>query len=123
MLVSDVHQSDSVIYSSDGKDAACNTEDVGLIPGSGRSPGEESGYPLQYSCLGNSMGRGAWWATVHGITKESDMTEKLTLSLFFFKFFSHLDFISIFLDCSDFEFSHLSHGEIIIPTEIFLRSQ
>ena len=96
MLVSDVHQSDSVIYSSDGKDAACNTEDVGLIPGSGRSPGEESGYPLQYSCLGNSMGRGAWWATVHGITKESDMTEKLTLSLFFFqilfpfRFYIHL---------------------------------
>ena len=96
MLVSDVHQSDSVIYSADGKDAACNTEDVGLIPGSGRSPGEGSGYPLQYSCLGNSMGRGAWWATVHGITKESDMTEKLTLSLFLFqilfpfRFYIHL---------------------------------
>ena len=41
----------------------------GLIPGLGRSPGEGSGYPLQYSCLGNLMGRGAWWARVHGITK------------------------------------------------------
>ena len=44
-----------------------NTEDVGLIPGSGRSPGEGNGYPPQYSCLENSMDRGAWWVTVHGI--------------------------------------------------------
>ena len=44
-------------------------------------PGEGSGYPLQYSCLENSMDRGAWWAAVHGITKELDMTERLTLLL------------------------------------------
>ena len=43
--------------------------DPGLIPGSGRSPGEGNGNPLQYSCLGNPMDRGAWWATVHGVTK------------------------------------------------------
>ena len=43
--------------------------DVGLIPGWGRSPGEGNGNPLQYSCLGNRMGRGAWWATVRGVTK------------------------------------------------------
>ena len=43
--------------------------DAGLIPGSGRSPGEGDGNPLQYSCLENPMGRGAWWATVHGVTK------------------------------------------------------
>ena len=43
--------------------------DVGLIPGLGRSPGEGNGNPLQYSCLENSMDRGAWWASVHGITK------------------------------------------------------
>ena len=48
--------------------------DIGLIPESGRFPGEGSGNPLQYSCLGNPMDRGAWWATVHGITKESDTT-------------------------------------------------
>ena len=48
--------------------------DVGLIPGSGRSPGGESDYPLQYSCLENSIDRGACWATVHGATK-SDTTE------------------------------------------------
>ena len=48
--------------------------DVGSIPGSGRSPGGEKGNSLQYSCLENSMDRGAWWATVHGLAK-SDMTE------------------------------------------------
>ena len=46
----------------------------GSIPGSGRSPGEGNGYPLQYSCLENPMDRGAWQATVCGITKQSDMT-------------------------------------------------
>ena len=46
-----------------------NTKDLGLIPGSGRSPGERNGNPLHYSCLGNSMDNGAWWATVHGVTK------------------------------------------------------
>ena len=49
--------------------------DMGSIPGSGKSPGEGNGKLLQYSCLENSMDRGVWWATVHGITKESDMTE------------------------------------------------
>ena len=43
--------------------------DAVLIPGSGRSPGEGNGYPFQYSCLENSMDRGPWWATVHGVTK------------------------------------------------------
>ena len=54
---------------SDGKESACNAGDPGLIPGSGRSLGEGNGYPFQYSCLENSMDRGAWWATVHGVTK------------------------------------------------------
>ena len=51
-----------------------------MIPGSGRYPGERNGNPLQYSCLGNPIDRGAWWATVHGVT-ESNTTEKLTFSL------------------------------------------
>ena len=51
--------------SSVGKSSACNAADPGLIPGSGRSPGEGNGNPLQYSCLENPMDRGAWWATVH----------------------------------------------------------
>ena len=54
---------------SDGKESACNAGDLGLIPWSGRSPGEGNGYPIQYSCLENSIGRGAWWATVHGVAK------------------------------------------------------
>ena len=49
----------------------CN---LGLIPGSGRAPGGEHGYPLQYSCLENSMDRRAWWATVHGFAKRHDGT-------------------------------------------------
>ena len=48
--------------------------DTGSIPGSGRSPGEGDGNPFQYSCLGKPMDIEAWWATVHGVTKESDMT-------------------------------------------------
>ena len=49
--------------------SACNAGDLDLIPGPGRSPGEGIGYPLHYSCLGNPMNRGTWWATVHGIAK------------------------------------------------------
>ena len=63
---------------SDGKESACNAGNLDLIPGSGRSPGEGNGNPLQYSCLGNSMDRGAWRATVHGVPKESDTTEQLS---------------------------------------------
>ena len=51
-----------------------NSGDAGSIPGSGRSPGERNGKLLQYSCLGNPMDRGAWQATVHGVTKELDTT-------------------------------------------------
>ena len=54
---------------SDAKECACSAGDPGSTPGSGRSPGERSGNPLQYSCLENPMDRGAWWATVHGVTK------------------------------------------------------
>ena len=59
---------------SDSKESACNAGDLGLIPGSGRFPGEGNGNPLQYSCLENSMDRGAWWATVYAVT-ESDTME------------------------------------------------
>ena len=54
---------------------AGDTRDTSLIPGSGRSPRGENGNPLQYSCLENSMDRGAWQAIVHGVAKEYDMTE------------------------------------------------
>ena len=51
------------------KEITCNVGDLGSIPGSGRSPGGGHGNPLQYSCLENPMDRGAWWATVHAISK------------------------------------------------------
>ena len=61
-----------------GKESACSAGDLGSIPGSGRSPGEGNGNPLQYSCLESPMDRGAWWATVHGVaesrTRLSDET-------------------------------------------------
>ena len=67
MLVGNL-ELDSLI-GSDSKESACNEGDLGSIPGSGRSPGEGNGNPLQYSCLENSMDGGAWWTTVHGVTK------------------------------------------------------
>ena len=57
-----------------GRESACNVGDTGLIAGSGRFSAEGNGNPLQYSCLENCMDRRAWWATVHGVTKELAMT-------------------------------------------------
>ena len=56
-------------HSSVSKEFACNAEDLGLIPRSGRPSGEGNGNPLQYSCLENPIDRGAWWATVHGAAR------------------------------------------------------
>ena len=64
------------------KESTCNAGDPGLIPVLGRFPGEGNHYPLQYSCLENSMDRGAWRSTVHGGCKESDVTEQPTLICF-----------------------------------------
>ena len=64
---------------SRGKESSCNAGDIGdkgLIPGLGRYLGEGNGNPLQYSCLKNSVDRGTWQATVHGVEKESDRTEE-----------------------------------------------
>ena len=59
---------------SGGKEFACNAGDLGSIPGLGRSPGEWNGYPLQYSCLENSMNRGAWRAIAHMVAKSQRQT-------------------------------------------------
>ena len=66
---------------SDSKESACNAGDPGLVPGSGRSPREGNGTPLQYSCLENSMDRGAWPATVHGVAKSwTPLSDTVTFS-------------------------------------------
>ena len=66
---------------SEVKASACNVGDLGSIPGSGRSPGEGNGNPLQYSCLENPMDGGTWWATVHGVAKSRTRLSNFTHSL------------------------------------------
>ena len=61
---------------SDGKESTCNAEDLGLISGSGISPGEGSGYPLHYSCLDNPTYRGDCQATIHGVSKSQTQLSK-----------------------------------------------
>ena len=64
-----------------GKESACSAREEGSVPGSGRSPGERNGIPLQYSCLGKPMGRGEWQAMVHGVTRVGhDLGTKTTTS-------------------------------------------
>ena len=63
----------STFGGSDDKESACNAQDPGSIPELGRFPGERNGNPLKY-CLENSMDRGTWWATVHGVTKSHHCT-------------------------------------------------
>ena len=72
---------------SDSKESACNVGGLGSMPGSGRSPGEGNGNPLQYSCLENSMERRAWRATVHGVPKSR--TRLNNFDFHFRSIFSH----------------------------------
>ena len=65
---------------SEVKASACNAGDQGSIPGSGRYPGEGNGNPLQYSCLENPMDGGAWWATLHRVTKSQTQLSDFTFS-------------------------------------------
>ena len=62
------------------KNLSANAGDVVSIPGSGKSPGEGNDDLSQYSCLGNPMDRGAWWAIVHGVAKELDTTKQLSMN-------------------------------------------
>jgi len=63
--------------------SAGDIRDTGLIPGSGRSPGEENGNSLQYSCLGNPMEGGAWQATVHGVAKSQTRLKRLSTHMYY----------------------------------------
>jgi len=90
VVVSSVQHNDSVFLQilvryrfpggSEVKASAWNAGDLGSIPGSGRSPGEGNGTPLQYACLENPMERGAWWATVHGVAKSRTQLSNFTFT-------------------------------------------
>ena len=83
---------------SEVKASTCNVGDLGSIPGSGRSPAEGNGNPLQYSSLENPMDGGAWWATVHGVTKSrpllSDFTFTFTVEKNYMKVHMYSRFIN-----------------------------
>ena len=68
---------------SGSRESACNAGDLDSIPGLGRSPGGGHGNPLQYSCLENSMARGAWWAAVHGVAKSWTRLSDFTFTFHF----------------------------------------
>ena len=94
---------------SEVKASACNAGDLDSIPGSGRSPGEGNGNPLQYSCLENPMDRGAWWATVHRVTKSRTRLSNFTHSLCVYVSVPISQFIPLPLPppCSHLCFLHL----------------
>ena len=68
-LTSSFLPEEGLLGGSDSKESACNAGDLGSVPRLGKSPGEENGYPFQYSGLENQMDRGARWITVHGVAK------------------------------------------------------
>ena len=79
MRLNSLSMVDNFPSGSDGKAPAYNVGDPGSIPGSGRSPGEGNGNPLQYSCLENHMDGGAWLATVHGVAKSRTRLSDFTI--------------------------------------------
>ena len=94
---------------SDGKASAYNVGDPGLIPGSGRSPGEGNGNPLHYSCLENPMDGGVWLATVHGVTKSQTQLSDFTiyLSIHLSIYLPRLCWFSFRTACIPVSFSHI----------------
>ena len=82
---------------SAGKESACNAGDLGLIPGLRRPPGEGNGNPLQYSCLENPMDRGAWWATVHGVTKSRTRLSNFTFTYSNLSYYYYLLYLKLSL--------------------------
>ena len=91
-----------------GKESACNAEDVSSILGLGRTPGEGNGNPLQYSCLGNSMDRGAWPSAVHGVTRVGhNLATKTTYQSPWVRKRKKIE-ISVFLDTSQLVVQHFT---------------
>ena len=84
---------------SDGEESACNAGDVGLTPGSGRSPGERNGNPLQYSCLEKPMDRGAWWAIVHRVAKSRTQLKRLNNGACTWLLGRHFSFVHLTSEC------------------------
>ena len=80
---------------SDGKVTAGNVGDPGWISGSGRPPGEGTGNPLQYSCLENSTDGGAWWATVHSVTKRQTQLSDFTFTFFLYPKYTKISYDSV----------------------------
>ena len=99
---------------SDGKEPACSAGDPGSIPGSGRSPGEGNGNPLQYSCLENSIDRGGWWAAVLGVAKSRTWLVVFNNGVCVFGYLTAVcpHWIEVFRHCFSFcivtSFKHLS---------------
>ena len=77
---------------SDCKESACNTGNLSLIPGSGRSPGEGNDNPFQHSCLENPIDRGTWLSTVHGVAKSWTRLSDFTFTFKLLYYFYHLSF-------------------------------
>ena len=98
--VSTQHDRDEASHVVQGQEPPTSAGDLGLIPGSGRAPGEGSGNPLQYSCLGNHMDRRTWWVTVCGVAKELDITWGLN---------NNTKDIETFLNISQWLYSLWSH--------------
>ena len=102
----------------------CNAGDLVVIPGSGRSPGEGNGHPLQYPGLENSMDRGAWWAMVHGVAK-SQTGETKALTFIFEKHIYHFtsgdlsacSYFSLCVYFSSVQFSHSAVSDSLRPHE------
>ena len=86
-----------------GKESACQADDMGLIPGLGRSSGEGNGNPLQYSRLENPMDGGAWWATVCGVTKGMSHTH-ISISVWYFSYIMEI----ILLTCKLIYYNFIS---------------
>ena len=92
---------------SDGKESACNAGNLGLIPGSGRSPKEGNGNPVQYSCLENSMNRGAWRASICVVTKR---WTKLSDQHFHF-------YVTMYTDCKIQHFKDVNSLQIALEPQ------